>query len=178
MIVHEQLSFQDALSLATKRIFETKGRSRRSEFWWAMLVAYFISNFLPPFWLVTIPISIRRLHDTGRSGWWMFFPVVATIIIVSMCVSDVLSFMTMDDFEDTITPFVVFGKYIFFCGIVSVYQIVMIIFFARTVRRVKIATERRRNMRKSLHVSLRKKEKNNALWISSRSGNTLCLCLV
>lgn len=24
MIVHEQLSFQDALSLATKRIFETK----------------------------------------------------------------------------------------------------------------------------------------------------------
>ena len=47
MIVHEQLSFQDALSLATKRIFETKGRSRRSEFWWAMLVAYFISNFLP-----------------------------------------------------------------------------------------------------------------------------------
>lgn len=25
MIVHEQLSFQDALSLATKRIFETKG---------------------------------------------------------------------------------------------------------------------------------------------------------
>lgn len=52
MIVHEQLSFQDALSLATKRIFETKGRSRRSEFWWAMLVAYFISNFLPPFWLV------------------------------------------------------------------------------------------------------------------------------
>lgn len=108
MIVHEQLSFQDALSLATKRIFETNGRSRRSEFWWAMLVAYFISNFLPPFWLVTIPISIRRLHDTGRSGWWMFFPVVATIIIVSMCVSDVLSFMTMDDFEDTITPFVVF----------------------------------------------------------------------
>ena len=107
MIVHEQLSFQDALSLATKRIFETKGRSRRSEFWWAMLVAYFISNFLPPFWLVTIPISIRRLHDTGRSGWWMFFPVVATIIIVLMCVSDVLSFMTMDDFEDTITPFVV-----------------------------------------------------------------------
>jgi uncharacterized membrane protein YhaH (DUF805 family) len=131
MIVHEQLSFQDALSLATKRIFETKGRSRRSEFWWAMLVAYFISNFLPPFWLVTIPISIRRLHDTGRSGWWMFFPVVATIIIVLMCVSDVLSFMTMDDFEDTITPFVVFGKYIFFCGIVSVYQIVMIIFFCQ-----------------------------------------------
>ena len=131
MIVHEQLSFQDALSLATKRIFETKGRSRRSEFWWAMLVAYFISNFLPPFWLVTIPISIRRLHDTGRSGWWMFFPVVATIIIVSMCVSDVLSFMAMDDFEDTITPFVVFGKYIFFCGIVSVYQIVMIIFFCQ-----------------------------------------------
>lgn len=61
----------------------------------------------------------------------MFFPVVATIIIVSMCVSDVLSFMTMDDFEDTITPFVVFGKYIFFCGIVSVYQIVMIIFFCQ-----------------------------------------------
>lgn len=75
MIVHEQLSFQDALSLATKRIFETNGRSRRSEFWWAMLVAYFISNFLP--------------------------------------------------------PFVVFGKYIFFCGIVSVYQIVMIIFFCQ-----------------------------------------------
>ena len=29
------------------------------------------------------------------------------------------------------TPFVVFGKYIFFCGIVSVYQIVMIIFFCQ-----------------------------------------------
>ena len=32
MIVHEQLSFQDALSLATKRIFETKGRSRGLSF--------------------------------------------------------------------------------------------------------------------------------------------------
>ena len=45
MIVHEQLSFQDALSLATKRIFETKGRSRRSEFWWVcwLPISYQIS---------------------------------------------------------------------------------------------------------------------------------------
>jgi len=76
-----QLKFGEAVKLACSRIFQVKGRSRRSEFWWtqlAMLITIFVLNFIPllggiiatVLGLLMIPLAIRRLHDTGRSGWW------------------------------------------------------------------------------------------------------------
>jgi uncharacterized membrane protein YhaH (DUF805 family) len=40
--------------------------------WWALYLAALV--FL--FWLPQLAVTVRRLHDTGRSGWWMFKPVL------------------------------------------------------------------------------------------------------
>lgn len=69
------LSFSEALNKSTCKIFQFTGRSRRSEYWWTMLLVYLLNIVLTPFIgifidIATIPLTFRRLHDTGRSGWW------------------------------------------------------------------------------------------------------------
>lgn len=69
------LSFSEALNASTSKIFQIQGRARRSEYWWTQLAVCMTNIVLTPFIgfilnLLTIPLTIRRLHDTGRSGWW------------------------------------------------------------------------------------------------------------
>ena len=65
------LNFGEAIERAANNLLNINGRSRRSEFWWTMLVVA-ISFMIPCISsiviLLTIPLTIRRLHDTGRSG--------------------------------------------------------------------------------------------------------------
>ena len=70
-----QRSIGEALKAACNKIFQFNGRSRRSEFWWTALVVIIICAITHDTisWLMNllmIPITFRRLHDTGRSGWW------------------------------------------------------------------------------------------------------------
>lgn len=30
-------------------------------------------------WLATLSVSVRRLHDTDRSGWWVFIQIIPLI---------------------------------------------------------------------------------------------------
>ena len=68
------LNFTEALNASISKLFYFHGRSRRSEFWWTQLVVYLASITIPflgfIFHILTIPLTFRRLHDTGRSGWW------------------------------------------------------------------------------------------------------------
>ena len=71
----QSLGFSDAINASTSRIFQFKGRSRRSEFWWTQLLVLVVSCVLTPFVgsileLLMIPLTFRRLHDSGHSGWW------------------------------------------------------------------------------------------------------------
>ena len=65
-----------------------KTRARRADFWWWFLfivagevvlssISQDVANI---FGLVTflphVMFGIRRLHDTGRSGWWWLLPIV------------------------------------------------------------------------------------------------------
>lgn len=52
-----------------------------------LLMLYILATFIP-----SLAVTVRRLHDTGRSGWWIllnFIPVVNTIgsivMIIFMC---------------------------------------------------------------------------------------------
>lgn len=76
-----QVEFAVAAQNAFKKFFQFNGRIRRSEYWWGFLtlfIAAFVISLVPfvgP--LVALVLSIagismqfRRLHDTGRSGWW------------------------------------------------------------------------------------------------------------
>lgn len=82
------------------------GRARRKEYWMFVLFNFIAAMVLMLLGLaidsqipyiiyllaVTVPtvaVAVRRLHDTGRSGWWFlitFVPLVGGIILlVFMC---------------------------------------------------------------------------------------------
>ena len=68
------------------------GRSRRSAFWWVELVS-FIIGWIPVVNIIfgiaiiipSIAIAVRRLHDIGKSGWWLLLilvPIAGIILII------------------------------------------------------------------------------------------------
>lgn len=78
----------------TERYTDFAGRSRRMEYWSWVLVNFVIGLvisalfavaelfvFLYIVWVLAIivpgiAVAIRRLHDTDKSGWWLFIAVV------------------------------------------------------------------------------------------------------
>lgn len=100
------MSFLAAVRSVLSQYATFKGRARRSEFWWWVLfsilthiVAATIDGgegfatsvvtfaFLIPEWAVTV----RRLHDTNRSGWWILIglvPLVNLIVLIIFALQD------------------------------------------------------------------------------------------
>ncbi len=90
------MSFQDAISDGFSKYVQFSGRSSRSAYWyWTLfalivyivayavgaaidsLILYYIAAlalFLP-----SLAVGVRRLHDTGRSGWWYLIGLVPLI---------------------------------------------------------------------------------------------------
>ncbi len=87
------------------------GRARRKEYWMFTLVNAIIAVVLAildsalfgaPFsvlsWLyglaVLLPnvaVGVRRLHDTGRSGWWLLIgiiPLIGSIVLIVFLATD------------------------------------------------------------------------------------------
>lgn len=102
-----------------KRTFDYKGKSSRTEFWipfainavlalilLVLTVLKIIFNILfYPIIIISavlilsaipfISLTVRRLHDTGRSGWWyclIFGFGVGAIILLMMCASALQAF--------------------------------------------------------------------------------------
>ncbi len=93
---------------ALKKYAEFNGRARRREYWFFVLFNVIISfvlgfidglaglagetGFGPLGGLYTLAVlcpglavSARRLHDTGRSGWWLlivFVPIVGALVLL------------------------------------------------------------------------------------------------
>jgi uncharacterized membrane protein YhaH (DUF805 family) len=79
-----------------------QGRARRAEFWQFTLVSVVISIVLDAIGaaakfpllgslyglavlLPTLAVTVRRLHDTDRSGWWVLLdiiPIVGWIVVL------------------------------------------------------------------------------------------------
>ena len=91
------------------------GRARRKEYWYFVLFNVLISIVLGfidgvigtynpetgfgilggvytlAIILPSIAVGLRRLHDTGRSGWWMligFVPVIGALVLLYFLVQD------------------------------------------------------------------------------------------
>lgn len=82
-----------------KKYAEFSGRARRKEFWMFILINVIISavlsllgaDFLGGLYslAVLIPslaVGARRLHDTGRSGWWQLIYLVPLVGLIVMIV--------------------------------------------------------------------------------------------
>jgi uncharacterized membrane protein YhaH (DUF805 family) len=74
--------FGDAISTCFSKYATFKGRASRSEFWYFFLFQFLISivtQFIPVINIVvavglllpSLAVTVRRLHDTDRSGWWI-----------------------------------------------------------------------------------------------------------
>ena len=92
------MNFADAVkTVLTQKYADFNGRASRSEFWWYFLFAIIVSAVLQfvdnmilgypvlasIFALATIipgiAVSIRRLHDKDKSGWWILIALVPLI---------------------------------------------------------------------------------------------------
>ena len=97
------MNFQDAVKTCLTKYADFSGRAGKSEYWWYMLflflgsaacsvispklAALFSIGTLVP-WLA---VAARRLHDTGRSGWWQligFIPVIGFIVLLIFLLQD------------------------------------------------------------------------------------------
>ena len=90
-----------------------EGRARRAEFWWyalANLIITIVLNLIDAaigfgsgyggvlsgiyglaVLLPGLAVAIRRLHDTGKSGWWLllvFIPIVGLIVLIVFWATD------------------------------------------------------------------------------------------
>jgi uncharacterized membrane protein YhaH (DUF805 family) len=95
--------------LALKKYKDFDGRAKRNEYWYFVLFSFLITLILGiidrvigltlpgsgvgllgglyslAVLLPNVAAGIRRLHDTGRSGWWLliaFIPIVGAIVLI------------------------------------------------------------------------------------------------
>ena len=101
----------DNIRLILRQWTNYQGRSTRASYWFGQLFWLFVGGvgfgfgfdvafITPTFWTVPVTVAllifymipqcllaIRRLHDSGKSGFWMFIgliPVVGELILVVM----------------------------------------------------------------------------------------------
>lgn len=108
------LSFGQAVDTAVKKKYATfTGRARRSEYWFYVLftfIVYVVAMILDsilglsvgdsPYGVIYglcclalilpgLAVAIRRLHDIGRSGWWLLIGIIpligAIVLLVFVC---------------------------------------------------------------------------------------------
>ena len=91
------MGFVESIKSAFSKYFVWKGRASRSEFWWFTLflqlgnlvtllidlifmvpvlqTIFSLATFFP-----SLSVTIRRLHDTGHSGWWYWISLLPIAI--------------------------------------------------------------------------------------------------
>jgi uncharacterized membrane protein YhaH (DUF805 family) len=101
------MTFVEAIKTGLSKFVTWKGRASRSEFWFFFLFAFacMIFKTVNPITgleqsagygyvyglvalallLPNLAVMVRRLHDTGRSGWWYWIaliPLVGAILLL------------------------------------------------------------------------------------------------
>jgi uncharacterized membrane protein YhaH (DUF805 family) len=105
--VSDRLSGLDCYGEALRKYAVFQGRAGRREYWYFILfnflVAFFIGfaagfikgategnvdlTFANGIYVLAtllpgIAVGVRRMHDTGRSGWWLLLPIVNLVFLV------------------------------------------------------------------------------------------------
>ena len=101
------MEFWEAVRSVFSKYAQFSGRARRSEYWWYSLFTvlvslalgavdgaifgfeesdpspisglYGLATFIPG-----LSVSVRRLHDTNRSAWWLAAPIFALVALFAL----------------------------------------------------------------------------------------------
>jgi|tagenome__1003787_1003787.scaffolds.fasta_scaffold19804120_2 uncharacterized membrane protein YhaH (DUF805 family) len=99
------MGFTESISVCLRKYGDFRGRATRPEYWWFFLansvvlvvldVAHRTSDSAPlavlqfavalVLLLPGLAVGSRRLHDTGRTGWWQliyFVPIVGILVLI------------------------------------------------------------------------------------------------
>lgn len=96
------MDFKTAVETCFNKYFSIEGRAPRSEYWWFtlfMVVIYVVATLIDAmigvslfsmiavlgFLAPSICVSIRRLHDKDKSGWWFliyFVPIAGVLYLL------------------------------------------------------------------------------------------------
>ncbi|GAA5119502.1 DUF805 domain-containing protein [Alloalcanivorax gelatiniphagus] len=110
------MDFMTAVRTVLSKYVDFSGRARRSEYWYFALFSFLIgvaTNIVDAaigtdyegattgglvntvaslaLFLPGLAVGIRRLHDTGRSGWWILLgiiPIIGWIIVIVWLCTD------------------------------------------------------------------------------------------
>ena len=101
----EDINLFNAIKICFQKIFIFTNRASRSEYWWFILF-YTIFASIPTFvpnenvvvfgyimslllFIPGIAVTVRRLHDINKSGWFIFIsliPILGSIIVLVMTI--------------------------------------------------------------------------------------------
>jgi uncharacterized membrane protein YhaH (DUF805 family) len=88
------MTFAESIRVCLTKFADFDGTASRSEFWWFMLFLVIVTlalNVISPLLGAIFNIALllpqlaagaRRLHDTGKSGWWQLLLIVPFGVIV------------------------------------------------------------------------------------------------
>ena len=100
------MNFKESINICIKKYTKTEGRASRSEFWYFCLfcllvgivtlyidisvLGYSVEEEYTPLntiaylavFIPSISVTARRLHDIGKSGWWMLLALTGIGIIL------------------------------------------------------------------------------------------------
>lgn len=94
---NEQMTFGKSISTCMGKYVAFNGRAARPEYWWFFLFTVLLTWFADiadpskvgstivslALLLPSLSVATRRLHDTGRSGWWQL--IALTVIGLIRC---------------------------------------------------------------------------------------------
>ena len=100
------MGFTEAVKTCFSKYVTFSGRARRSEYWYFVLAISIVSivltlidggeGVLSLLWslgtlLPSLAVGVRRLHDIGRSGWWLLIilvPLIGFVVLIYFAIKD------------------------------------------------------------------------------------------
>ena len=87
------MSFGEAIKSVFSKYATFSGRARRSEYWYFFLFTFLVgivASFIPiinllwplAIFIPTFAVSVRRLHDTGKSGWCLLLLILPYLLLL------------------------------------------------------------------------------------------------
>ncbi|NHK29348.1 DUF805 domain-containing protein [Parvularcula flava] len=99
------MGFVDAVKTVYTNYVNLQGRSGRAEFWWYFLfylvvgtILYLINDFLYFIFVLgsflpSLGVTVRRLHDTGHTGWLVLLLIIPLVNIIAFFVLLFISYI-------------------------------------------------------------------------------------